>query len=151
MPQPVLSAQGSSPCLAHATSIGMGHTNIKACTLQHWEAVCSSLSCICSCCHSPLPSPALCSCILSLAPSPSEASPCCPGSLLPWPSLLHHYSRWPENGTAIKTNSLDQVFHFSLSEQPGRMKGDKDDCKHHPCHPVNGRERAAEPRAGGWH
>lgn len=57
--------------------------------------------------------------------------------LSPVPSFLHHYSRWPQNGTAIKTNSLDQVLHFSLSEQLGRMKGDKDDCEHHSIHPVN--------------
>lgn len=50
----------------------------------------------------------------------------------------------------IKTDSLDQVFHFSLSEQPGRIKANKDDSKHNPCHPMNGQKKAAEPRAG-WH
>jgi len=58
----------------------------------------------------------------------------------PAPSLPHSYSRWPEDGTAIKTNSLDQVLHFSLSEQSGRMRGDKDDCNHPPCRPVPWKE-----------
>lgn len=49
----------------------------------------------------------------------------------------------------IKTNSLDQVLHFSLSEQPGRMKEDKDDCKHHPCHPTNGRKELLSQRQHG--
>lgn len=135
--------------MAHGTSIGMGHGKphslLPAALGSGWLIHELHLQLVAF--STPLPSPALIYPFSSSISQPPALPTLHPS---PVPSVLHYYSRWPENGTAIKTNSLDQVLHFSLSEQPGRMKGDKDDCKHHPCHPMKGQERASELQAG-WH
>lgn len=132
VPQPLLSTQASPPCTAHDTSTGTGRGK-PLCLLPaalgssvfvqelHLQLVAFS--------NSPSqPSPY--ASFLSF----SISQPVALGTLhlSPVPSLLHRYSRWPENGTPIKTNRLDQVLHLSLSEQSGRTKEDKDECKHCP-------------------
>lgn len=118
-PQSLLSTQASAPYVACDTTTG---TVYRKTVFLHWEAVLIQEMYLQL---SPFSTFQFSSYASPHAFSTSQSTALATLHLSPVPSLLHHYSRWSENGTTIKTNSLDQVLHFSLSEQLGRMKADK--------------------------